>query len=286
MRIGWDKFTSDQHALLKLLGYDKIKWDGALWVSTMDSKSELTNQQKAAIDTLFGGTWPFDEEKVSTSANSEYRALRLLENNPKIPIWAYQKASRGLMATGLQKVAGHRVQIGWGVAVVRIPIRHFFASINEEERHTDLTAVSFAKVVEGNACSDGRAVLMKLPLPILSDRWWITHQYTNPKLREVSSGAAAELVWKEISDWTPTDVHKEELRGLVQIPFTRGSWFMLALDEEHTLAEYHSWVDPGGNIPAGPASRFATGSIEDTFIQMEEFARNQQHSGCLMMWKE
>ena len=50
--------------MLELIGYNEIKWNDALWVSTMDSETELTNQQKTAIDTLFDGTWPFDEEKV------------------------------------------------------------------------------------------------------------------------------------------------------------------------------------------------------------------------------
>ena len=54
----------------------------------------------------------------------------------------------------------------------------------------------------------------------------------------------------------------------------------MALDEQHTLAEYHSWVDPGGSIPAGPASQFATGSIEDTFAQMERFANTNAVRLC------
>ena len=125
---------------------------------------------------------------------------------------------------------------------------------------------------------------MMLPLPIVSDRWWVTNQFTNPKMRAESNGTAAELIWKQIDNWSVLEKYKKELQGLVQIPFTQGSWFLMALDDKHTLAEYHSWVDPGGNIPAGPASQFATGSIEETFSQMEQFAKSQTNSACASMW--
>ena len=221
---------------------------------------------------------------VQKTMESPYRAMRLLKNNPKIPQSAYQKAARGEVATGLQEVKGHQAQIGWGVAIFDIPIKHLYASINEEESHVDYTAVSFGKVVRGKACSNGREVLMILPLPIVSDRWWVTNQFTNPKMRLASKNKAAELVWKQIDKWDMPKIYEQRLQGMVRIPFTQGSWFLMALDDGHTLAEYHSWVDPGGSIPAGPASQFATGSIEDTFAQMERFAKKQTTSSCGFIW--
>tara|TARA_B100000683_G_C12449068_1_gene539328 strand:- start:164 stop:886 length:723 start_codon:yes stop_codon:yes gene_type:complete len=221
---------------------------------------------------------------VQKTMDSPYRSMRLLDINPAIPQSAYQKAARGEIATGLQEVKGYRAKIGWGVAIFDIPIKHLYASINEEENHLDYTAVSFGKVVHGTPCSDGREVLMMLPLPIVSDRWWVTNQFTNPKIRRVSKNQAAELVWKQINNWSVPQKYTTQLQGMVQIPFTQGSWFLIALDDKHTLAEYHSWVDPGGSIPAGPASQFATGSIEDTFVQMERFAKQQSASSCDSMW--
>ena len=230
------------------------------------------------------GFTSFSWNVVQRVMDSPYRSMRLLEINPAIPQIAYQKAARGEIATGLQKVQGHRAQIGWGVAIFDVPIKHLYASINEEENHVDYTAVSFGKVVRGTACRDGREVLMILPLPIVSDRWWVTHQFTNPNIRAMSKESVAELVWKQIDNWNAPPDYKQRLQGMVQIPFTQGSWFLMALDEQHTLAEYHSWVDPGGSIPAGPASQFATGSIEDTFAQMDRFAKSQAQSACASMW--
>ena len=226
----------------------------------------------------------FSWESLQEEIDSPYRSMRLLDINPTIPKSAYKKAARGEIATGLQEVKGYRAQIGWGVAIFDIPIKHLYASINEEENHVDYTAVSFGKVVRGTPCRDGREVLMMLPLPIVSDRWWVTNQFTNPKIRASSKNRVAELVWKQIDNWPIPQDYTQQLQGMVQIPFTQGSWFLIALDEHHTLAEYHSWVDPGGNIPAGPASQFATGSIEDTFVQMERFAKSQTTSSCDSMW--
>ena len=229
---------------------------------------------------------PFDEKMVETIRNNSYRSLRLLDKNPTIPSLAYTKASKGEIVTGIEKIEGKEAQIGWGVAVVDVPLPHFFASLNEEEHHVEYTAVSFTKIVHGEPCSDGREVLMILPLPIISDRWWITHQYTNPKIRENSGGMVAELVWKEIPNWNIPNKYQETVRGLVRIPFTQGSWFLYALDAQHTLAEYHSWVDPGGSIPAGPASQFAQGSIKDTFTQMIAFAKKQERSACAVLFEK
>ena len=59
---------------------------------------------------------------------------------------------------------GHRAQIGWGVAILDVPIKHLYASM---KNHVYYTAVSFGKVVVE------RLVVTEeddLPLPIVSDR--------------------------------------------------------------------------------------------------------------------
>ena len=233
---------------------------------------------------LLWATEPFSEQEVVQAASSRYRAMRIHDILPKIPKEAYQKAAKGKVATGIAHVQGHRAKIGWGVGIVSIPIDHLFSSISEEENHIEHTAVSYAKIIEGQPCEDKRKVLMILPLPLIADRWWVTTQLSNPSLRSASNHTAAELAWKEVSQPKIKQEERAKLTGKVQVPFTQGSWFLMALDAKHTLAEYHSWVDPGGNIPAGPASQFATGSIEETFRQMEEYARGQSHSICRKSW--
>ena len=230
-------------------------------------------------------TTSYDLEAVIAASTSSYREYRLQSVLPKIPRTAYEKAANGIVQTGIMPVKGYTAQIGWGVGVIPVNIRHLFSSINEEEKHVSLTAVSHTEIVEGSPCADGRKVLMVLPLPVISDRWWITNQYTNLQIRQQSNGRVAELVWKEVTDWTMTGGRKEKLQDAVQVKFTRGSWLLIALDENHTLAEYHSWVDPGGFIPAGPASSFATGSIADTFRQMEHYAKSQTVSMCDSIWQ-
>ena len=103
-------------------------------------------------------------------------------------------------------------------------------------------------------------------------------------LREASKQTVAELAWKEVYEVELSPEDKKRIEGKIQVPFTQGSWFFVALDAEHTLAEYHSWVDPGGNIPAGPASQFAMGGIEETFMEMEKYARGQTYSMCQGLW--
>ena len=92
------------------------------------------------------------------------------------------------------------------------------------------------------------------------------------------------MAWREILQPVLNQDDMLRVADMVQVSFTRGSWFLMALDEEHTLAEYHSWVDPGGRIPVGPASQFATGGIEKTFMQMESYAKGQKTSICRDAW--
>ena len=235
---------------------------------------------------LLGAATPYDDVQIIAAASSPFREYRLLKRNPKIPPEAYLKAAQGQIATGISAVEGYASKIGWGIGVIPVSMRHLFASINEEQRHTAFTAVSHTSIVAGEPCSDGRMVFMILPLPVISDRWWVTHQYTNAKIRQRSKGKVAELVWQEATEWKASAEHKIAIKDAVQVRFTRGSWLLIALDDNHTLAEYHSWVDPGGSIPVGPASSFASGSIVDTFQQMETFAKSQSASQCDRMWKE
>lgn len=57
------------------------------------------------------------------------------------------------------------------------------------------------------------------------------------------------------------------------VPFTEGGWLLADLGGGRTLVEYYAGSDPGGSIPAGLASRFAAGGIEDTIAAMAGLAR-------------
>lgn len=49
------------------------------------------------------------------------------------------------------------------------------------------------------------------------------------------------------------------------------------MDGGRTAVEYYAWSDPGGIIPARPASRFAAGAIERLLNDMEAFAKEVAH---------
>ena len=229
---------------------------------------------------------PYDPEIVLSklSENQHLRRLRILERSPNIPTAAYRSASSGKVTTGVESVNSHAAKIGWGVGVFDVPIGHLYASINEELEHTELNGLSHTEILFGKPCSNGRVVLMVLPLPMISDRWWITTQLTNPALRQASNGEVLELAWIGNSSVKKNALSLENqtrVAGKVRVSFTQGSWLLTKLDNNHTLGEYHSWVDPSGSLPAGPASRFANRSLADVFTGMEGYAKRITRSECL-----
>jgi hypothetical protein len=143
-------------------------------------------------------------------------------------------------------------------------------------RHGDILPLSHTEVVSGELCKNGREVLMVLPLPIITDRYWINQNAYNVGLEAATGGKMRELAWSSIDDpasHTMSETARAATSGLVPVEYSRGAWFLIELDSNHTLAEYHSWVDPGGSVPASGASLFATSGIEDTFRAMEDYAQ-------------
>lgn len=201
----------------------------------------------------------------------EYRTHRLSDQQPDIPESAYKKASTGVIATGLSE------QVGWGVGVFPINIRELYAALNEEESHVDLSPVDYTKIVQGSPCSNNRQVMMHLPIPMLSDRWWVTTQNTNPQLRKSSGGQMAELTWNALRDntqFTLDETSHVYTTDAVWVTESSGAWLLIRLDDSHTLGEYHSWSDPGGFVPNGLAASLSASGIEETFHAMEVFAQN------------
>ena len=132
-------------------------------------------------------------------------------------------------------------------------------------------------------CQEHRTVTMVLPLPIISDRWWMIDLKTNPSIAQATGGKVQELSWKAVSDpkqYTPDAKTQQLTKGQVYVDFSRGAWFLMALDEQHTLGEYYSWADPGGYIPDG-ATAFAASSIVDTFKGMHAFTLETPNLQCL-----
>ena len=127
---------------------------------------------------------------------------------------------------------------------------------------------------------------MHLPIPMLSDRWWVTVQGTNPNIRQISNGQIAELTWNALNNqnaFTLDEESKTYTTNAVWVTESAGAWLLVRLDDTHTLGEYHAWSNPGGYIPSGLASSLSSSGIADTFSAMETFAKSNTER-CTFTW--
>jgi hypothetical protein len=210
-----------------------------------------------------------------------YRSLRLAPGPPEIPRREYERVARGRIITGLQPVEGHAAKKAYGAGLVDVPIGLLWAVVNDELHHPGYTKVEYAELVDGAPCESGRAVLQFMPVPVIADRWWITHLSTNDGIWEASGGKVRELSWTSTVD--PSVVTSEKGREVVAentpVGFTRGGWLLVEIDEARTLLEYYIWTDPGGRIPKAAANLFAAGGIKDAIEAMEQYA-NEAEPTC------
>ena len=220
----------------------------------------------------------FDEEKLHAVQKelAPFRRLFLASTHPDIPKESYSIAAQGEIATGVDPMPGFSSKIGWGVGIFHIDIDTMWATINNGEKHTGYTPVSYAKVVNDLPCQNKRITLMTLPIPILADRWWVVQSNTNPTLQEKSNGRVREMSWKHIDD--PKSVLNAELKskieGMIQIPLALGAWTLFDLGDGYTLGEYHTWAQAGGNVPSGLTEIFVGKSVAKTMLAMEELSKN------------
>ncbi len=224
--------------------------------------------------------YPLDKLHSILQQTEPMRQYRISQTTPNIPLSAYQKVSAGTVTTGLQG------QTGWGIGIFKIGIQEMFAAINQEEAHVSLSPVDFTKVIQGQPCTNNRLVMMHLPIPMLSDRWWVTKQRTNAPLRSKSDGRMAELTWEAVDDrnqFSLDSTSQTYTNDAVWVTQSSGAWLLIKLDEEHTLGEYHAWSKPGGYIPSGLAASLGASGIEQTFAAMESFAQNNQEE-CSFNW--
>ncbi len=203
------------------------------------------------------------------------RAQRITTHAPEIPAEAWMKAATGEVVTGVAAMPGSRAKLGWGVAVLPVEIGRLWAGLNDELHHAELLGMRHIEIVRGQPCADRRQVMMVLPLPIVSDRWWVVENRYNTALSEQTGGRVRELVWTGLSDPASAPL-SQAARAMtadaVAVTLNHGAWLLAALDGGHTLGEYFSWSDPGGELPAGPASAFATAAIADTMQKMADYA--------------
>ncbi len=206
------------------------------------------------------------------------RELRIQRSAPQIASADVRKAAAGTVVTGLlESSSGSKA---YGVAVVDVGIGRFWAALNDETRHPGYTAVTYSELVSGKVCQSGRRILQYLPVPMLSDRWWIGVLTTNGKLMSQSGGSVRELSFASSTD--PSEITSEAGQKMIAngtpLGFSKGGWFMVAVDDRHTYIEYYLHTDPGGRIPGSMASMFATKGVRQNIEAMVRYTKEAKSS--------
>ncbi|MEZ4320695.1 MAG: hypothetical protein R3F61_24655 [Myxococcota bacterium] len=208
-------------------------------------------------------------------ATQAARALRRADA-PSISAQAYADALSGRIVTGIESVDGVAVAKAWGLAVVDTPIEAAWMAINDESRMGGRMPVSVSEVIGGTPKSTPRRVFEFLPLPIISDRWWVVDMEANAALY-AKEPRMWELAWTDATseaNVAGTAMAEQAAQG-VPVAWTRGSWLLVDLGDGRTLVEYFSWSDPGGHIPAG-ASRFGGSAVTQTLKAVADLAQESR----------
>ena len=124
-----------------------------------------------------------------------HRDARMADGAPIVPQSAYEDALAGERVAQISRVDGIAAAKAWGVAVVDAPIETVWMVVNDESALGEHLPVSTAQVVQGTARSAPRRVFEYLPLPIISDRWWMSDVSHNGPLYTATNGRAWEQVW-------------------------------------------------------------------------------------------
>ena len=233
-------------------------WMIIIALSAMAVTPEVVNQRLEEIESL--------------------RANRLVDA-PKISNVDYRNAAAGKVPTGMVSVDGFSYKKGYGVRVFDLPIDTVWSALNDDRGKLEHTKLSHAELLGGRYCESGRRVFQFLPLPFVSDRWWVSDFRFNEKIHQTSSGRVREMFWKSIDPNTlSTKPSKEWMDKGIPVNFNEGAWFVVDLDGSSTLVEYYAWSDPSGYIPASLTNSLAAGGIKDTIDAVRKIA--SEGSNC------
>ncbi len=226
---------------------------------------------------LMGAAFAFtpDEIQARLTAVAPLAPLRLSTRHPPISAETVATLRDGHIETGLASVQGKKAKIAWGVAVVKVSMAKLFSAVNDDRNKTAYSKLSVVTLLEGDYCGARRLAFQFLPVPWVSDRWWVVEQRRNTVLSERSEGKVRELVWVKQADGAEhLDAASAAIAAKgIQAAENDGGWWLLSLDDDTTLLQFWALSDPGGSVPAGLASQFAGGSIRDTIGRMESLAR-------------
>ncbi|MEM6925823.1 MAG: hypothetical protein AAF602_02745 [Myxococcota bacterium] len=231
-----------------------------------------------AYNAAFGWTPEALEERLE--AVRAHRQLRTVKEAPLPSTTDLRKVAGGNIVAGLlESNQGNRA---YGVAIVPVSIGRFWAALNDETRHPGYTAVEYAELIEGNVCRDGRKVLQYLPIPVpfVSGRWWIGMPKPNHNLYNASGGAVRELAFRSSIDQNlvRSAGGQKMIRRAQPIGFSKGGWFLVALDQDSTYIEYYLHSDPGKGVPTSMAAMFASKGVRNAIQAVHRFAKEARPS--------
>lgn len=222
--------------------------------------------------------WTIEDLQARLSEVESHRGLRIQPSAPTPSDGELRKVVGGAVVTGLlDSSSGSKA---YGAAIITVGLPNLWAALNDETRHPGYTAVAYSELVEGRICHSGRKVLQYLPVPMLADRWWIGILTKNGKVSTASGGSVRELAWQSSTDATlvTSDGGQKMIDSAEPIGFSRGAWFLIALDERSTYVEYYLHTDPGGRIPGGMASMFASRGVRENIEAIQRFAKEAKPS--------
>lgn len=219
-------------------------------------------------------TTPDQLERALDEVES-YRSSRLADGAPRPPLSEARRTAEGAIVTGMEDVPGSSTKKAWGAALLDVPIGPVWSALNDETRQSRYTAVAYSELIAGEPCKPGRRVLQFVEVPWVTDRWWIGVPKANHELMRASGGSVRELAFESSVD--ASEIVSESGRQIIDqgmpIGFSRGAWFLVAVDARHTYVEYYLWSDPGGRVPAGLASTFASKGVRENIEAIRKFAK-------------
>lgn len=210
----------------------------------------------------------------TTSVLEEVQGVRGLrmDHAAVTPPRKHWELPAGEPRAGIQKVDGVAAAKAWGAIRIEAPVEAVWLVLNDEARLAGRLPVSTSAVISGPRHGE-RRVFEYMPLPIVSDRWWVVDVRHNGELYRASHGLMWEMAWKNANPEVVQKTHYAPIAaGGVPAAWTTGSWLLVDLGEQGTWLEYTTWSDPGGSLPAGAATRFASGAVKQTLSAVAELA--------------
>lgn len=236
----------------------------------------------AALALLFAAAEARADEAADLLATlSSTQAQRMVRTAPKITPAQVSQALAGQRVKGIEVVEGVSAAKGYGLAVVNLPVEKLWGAIIDADLHENAMPLKESRKLQGKRCANNHLIFQYIDLPVISDRWWVTRIKYNASLYTSSGGKVWELGFEDVhKDQALLDGVDPALKGDgLPIAWTKGSWTMIPLSPTRTFVQYYVWSDPGGSIPAGPASKFSAGAVEDALKGVESLARAGQ-SNC------